>query len=196
MSSLTSKLEHRTWTKDVYLISTDPSLIPISNLTKIFASEDFYWGKPLPEEVMRETLHNSLCFGLYEVDRSTGVDAKDTVPEASEAALKFLGISRCITDSTTFIYLTDVYIDPSYQGKGLGTWLVSCVQEVVESMQYLRRSLCFTGDWKRSVPFYEKIMDMEVVECSKGKDGEDGKGLAVLIRKGRGHPDINTEGDV
>ena len=146
MNSVVSKLQHRTWTKDAYLITTDPSLIPITTLNAAFASEDVYWAQPLPEQAMREMLQNSLCFGLYELDQSTRIDAMNTGAVASESTPSFIGIARCITDFTTFIYLTDVYIDPSYQGKGLGTWLVSCVQEVIESMPYLRRSLLFTGD--------------------------------------------------
>ncbi|KAH8650609.1 hypothetical protein BGZ60DRAFT_421428 [Tricladium varicosporioides] len=192
MSSIMSKLQHRTWTKDVYLITTDPSLIPIKTLNEAFASEDVYWAKPLPEQVMRETLQNSLCFGLYELDQSTVADVEDTASTELESTGSFIGIARCITDFITFIYLTDVYINPLYQGKGLGTWLVSCVQEVIESMPYLRRSLLFTGDWKRSVPFYEKIMGMTVLESGKGKDGGIGQGLAVLMRKGKGDPSIET----
>jgi len=56
-------------------------------------------------------------------------------------------------------------------------------------MPYLRRSLLFTGDWKRSVPFYADLMDMSVVEGKRSSDGKDGEGLAVLTRKGAGHPE-------
>lgn len=188
MSSTSSKLQHRTWTNNKYLITTDPSLIPITILNEAFASEDVYWATPLPEHVMREMLQNSLCFGLYELDRNESTAAAG----ASESMPSFIGIARCITDFTTFVYLTDVYIDPLYQGKGLGTWLVSCVQEVVESMPYLRRSLLFTGDWKRSVPFYEKVMGMTVLECKKGENGKSGQGLAVLMRRGKGDPTLNV----
>ena len=54
-------------------------------------------------------------------------------------------------------------------------------------MLYLRRSLLFTGDWKRSVPFYEKIMGMMVLESKSGK------GLAVLMQRGNGDPSVNAE---
>ncbi|KAG4442346.1 hypothetical protein IFR05_002197 [Cadophora sp. M221] len=145
----------------------DPYLIPIPRINDAFSSEHMYWAKPLPEEVMRETLQNSLCFGLYKRE-----------------ADKFVGMARLVTDKTTFAYLTDVYIDPEFQGHGLGTWLVSCVQKVIEGMPYLRRSILFTGDWKRSVPFYEKIMDMKVVET------KDREGLAFMERKGPGHPNF------
>ncbi|KAJ5295260.1 hypothetical protein PENANT_c001G00152 [Penicillium antarcticum] len=172
----TQSPNYKTWTKEQYHISMDPALIPAQTLSVWFASDEVYWAKPMPEEAMRATLQNSLCFGLYH--------------NTSPPNLEFIGIARCITDSTTFIYLTDVFILPSYQGSGLGKWLISCVQEVIESMPYLRRSLLFTGDWKRSVPFYERMMGVDVVECRPPVNGTEGVGLAVMMRKFGGHPDF------
>ncbi|KAJ5770698.1 uncharacterized protein N7511_002749 [Penicillium nucicola] len=178
-------LQHKTWTKDEYEISMNPNLIPVQTLNTWFASKEVYWAKPMPEEAMQATLQNSLCFGLYHRSpNSAGLETRE-----------FIGIARCITDSTTFIYLTDVFILPSYQGSGLGKWLVGCVQEVIEGMPYLRRSLLFTGDWERSVPFYEKMMGVDVVECRVPGDGAEGLGLAVMMRKFGGHPDfVDGEG--
>lgn len=193
------RLRPRQWTKDEYLISTDPTLIPINSLNAAFGSDDVYWAKPLPQEVMKATLQNSLCFGMYEMDPHTNSDmdqnTTDVAPNSGTQAVgsKFIGIARCITDFTTFIYLTDVYIYPSHQGKGLGKWLVSCVQEIVDSMPYLRRSLAFTSNWKRSVPFYEKFMKMTVHESKRTKDGTDGEGVAVLMHIGKGHPSYTTQ---
>ncbi|KAE9364600.1 hypothetical protein N431DRAFT_431450 [Stipitochalara longipes BDJ] len=188
MVSISLKHQHRTWSRDNYLISTDPSLIPIPKLNAFFASDDIYWATPVPEDAMLEMLESSLCFGLFELGHENGVpkpsDATTTAPSLSPG--NFVGIARGVTDFTTFFYLTDVYIEPSIQGKGLGTWLMECVQEVIESMPYLRRSLLFTGDWKRSVPFYERVLGMQVVECKKGMDG-NGTGLAVMMRKGAAH---------
>jgi GNAT superfamily N-acetyltransferase len=182
MASTSPKHQHRTWIRDSYLISTDPSLIPIRKLNAWFASDDIYWANSLPEDAMREMLQSSLCFGLFNTKPKQEANPPSTsaLPEES-----FIGIARCITDFTTFIYLTDVYIEPSSQGNGLGTWMMKCVQEVIESMPHLRRSLLFTGDWKRSVPFYEKILGMQVFESGRGEDGE-GMGVAVMMRKGNG----------
>ncbi|KAJ5731460.1 uncharacterized protein N7483_005968 [Penicillium malachiteum] len=183
MTTSSSKLQHQSWTKSPYFVSTDPNLIPISTLNGWFATEEVYWANPIPARVLREALHNSLCFGLYK--------SNDQSPESSEASPndpEFIGIARCITDFTTFIYLTDVFILPLYQGYGLGTWLVECVQEVIETMPYLRRSLLFTEDWKRSVPFYKKLMGMEVHQYQVPTDEREGQGLAVLMRKGKGNP--------
>lgn len=151
-----------------------------------FSSKDFYWANPVPESVLKETLENSLCFGLYDRDESD-VDTPDI--SADQRPYKFIGIARCVTDFTTFLYLTDVWVNPTYQGKGLGAWLITCVQEVVESMPYLRRSILMTADWKRSVPFYTKLMDMEVCELKHGE------GLAIMERKGTGHPSYGKQGN-
>tara|TARA_R110002060_G_scaffold4518_8_gene7114 strand:- start:703 stop:1236 length:534 start_codon:yes stop_codon:yes gene_type:complete len=168
---------YQVWKRDGYFISMDPSLIPISQVNEAFASSDIYWAKPVPEDVMRETLDNSLCFGLYK----TQAESSTAKPGDAQSST-FIGIARLVTDRTTFVYLTDVYIYPAYQGEGLGKWLVGCVQEYIEAMPYLRRSILFTGDWKRSVPFYQRIMGMDVVE------GKMGEGLAFMERKGPGHP--------
>lgn len=185
MPSAAEELRQKSWSRDGFYISTDASLIPIPDLTDAFASKDFYWASPPPAPVLKETLENSLCFGLYETGGTT-INTQDT--SISQRAYKFIGIARCVTDFTTFLYLTDVWVNPTYQGKGLGAWLITCVQEVIESMPYLRRSILMTADWKRSVPFYTKLMGMEVCEL------QHGEGLAIMERKGMGHPGYGKQG--
>ncbi|KAI5467257.1 gcn5-related n-acetyltransferase [Mariannaea sp. PMI_226] len=200
--SIASELRGRTWRRDSYLISTDASLIPVPQLNEIFASDGFYWGKPVPDEVMKEMLDSSLCFGLYhEVkaqEEGNGQEETNGLSDTKEATgtsvlqssstLAFLGIARCVTDFTTFLYVTDVWVNPERQGEGLGKWLMSCVQEVILSMPYLRRSLLFTADWERSVPFYQRLMDMNVCEFRQGE------GIAMMERRGKGHPGYGLQG--
>ncbi|KAF3025529.1 hypothetical protein E8E14_009265 [Neopestalotiopsis sp. 37M] len=179
MGRIVDEIKSRSWTKGDYIISTNASIIPLAKLTEIFSSDVFYWAKALPEDVMRETLDNSISFGLY--TSKSGEDIEDVYKNQPES-LNLIGFARCITDFTTFLYLTDVWVDPATQGQGLGKWLISCIREVIESMPYLRRSILFTGDWERSVPFYEKLLKMDLVETTKGKN------LALMERKGPGHP--------
>lgn len=186
MESTASRLRRQSWRQGPYLVSTDATLLPVHRLIEIFSSDDFYWANALPADAMREMLDNSLCFGLYHCHDSLGEPPK--TDSADNPKQTFLGIARGVTDFTTFLYLTDVWVDPSYQGKGLGSWLVRCVQEVIESMPHLRRSLLMTADWKRSVPFYEKLMEMELFPCQQGE------GLAVMERKGVGHPNFGGKG--
>ena len=181
MASTKLDIQGRSWRKDQFLVSTDPSLFCVSTLIDVFDSKEFYWAKTLPPQAMREVLENSLSFGLYEQLQPDG----STCPTDT---LKFVGMARCVTDFTTFVYITDVWVDPAYQGKGLGSWLVQCVQEVLDTMPHLRRSMLFTADWERSVPFYQKLMGMELIEPRRGE------GLAAMESKGKGHPSYGSQG--
>ncbi|SCU78110.1 LANO_0A02124g1_1 [Lachancea nothofagi CBS 11611] len=168
------------WRKDSFVVSTNRALIPVSTLNDWFASDHVYWTNALPERVLQEALDNSLCFGLY--DLGDECDSFIDSPTDKIDAARFIGFARCVTDYSTLFFLTDVHVVPAYQGKGLGRWLVSCVQEVIDSAHNLRRSLLLTSDWERSVPFYEDIMGMTVLESTKEKKGP---GLAFLHRPGK-----------
>ncbi len=225
--------EHgRTWTRDGFLISTDPSLVPIPALQQAFDSDEVYWARSIPEPAMRAMLDNSLVFGVYSptpspppaadldldmdlhLETTSGgssarahthaADPATTLHEIAESVHKptsvgaqaqaqarqsqsggadasadssdggdgggdggpgepsLIGFARAITDRVTFFYLTDVYMLPEWQGQGLGKWLIQCVQEVVEDMPYLRRSMCVVGHGREDAQaFYGKLMKME-----------------------------------
>jgi GNAT superfamily N-acetyltransferase len=222
---------HRTWTRDGFLISTDPSLIPNQTLNAAFASPMCYWAKSLPEEAIRAMLTNSLNFGLYSPtsslppindeilpDSSAPQDPSQVLheiaehlphqqtlsPEGPDAGAipafpnrpssqpVLIGYARLVTDKVTFAYLTDVYILPAWQSQGLGKWLVQCVQEVLESMPYLRRSVALisghadgegNGDGTKkgsTDKFYEKFMNMTLMSSVVG-------GPKVIQWKGPGN---------
>jgi GNAT superfamily N-acetyltransferase len=73
-------------------------------------------------------------------------------------------------------YLTDVYILKEYQGKGLGTWLMKCLDETISQWPALRRLLVLTSD---SESFYKKWLKVKPFE-----PGEHG--LKILNRFGGG----------
>lgn len=186
MSTSKHSLHDRTWTRNTYLISTDPSLIPISDLNAIFATNLIYWATPLPASAMRDAIFNSLCFGLYDTTLPPQTNPSTPgEPPSPEAATKLIGFARCITDFVTFSYLTDVFVLPAYQAEGLGKWLVKCVGEVHDEMPWLRRSMLFTSDWERSVPFYERVLGMQVVNVGSA----EGRGKSAVMQKlGPGFP--------
>lgn len=197
--------KHRTWTRDGFLISTDPSLIPLSALNAAFGTDMLYWAKPIPEDAMRRMLDNSLSFGLYSPtsslpeetampDASSPQNASDTIheiaghvqphrqpeqtsgsgaaaqrPELSKQdsfSVQLIGFARLVTDHVTFVYLTDVYVLPAWQNQKLGKWLIQCVQEVVDSMPHLRKSMCIVSGSDDpsgkggAAKFYERLMGM------------------------------------
>jgi GNAT superfamily N-acetyltransferase len=85
-------------------------------------------------------------------------------------------LARIITDQVSFAYLTDVYILEEYQRKGLGTWLIKCVDEVLSSWPELRRVLLITSSGK---DFYSDRLQMKEFEQAKN-------GMAILSRTGAG----------
>src|SRR5262249_53570546 len=64
-----------------------------------------YWADGIPRELVRRSIQQSLCFGLYHGPRQ-------------------IGFARVITDYTTYGYLGDVFVLEEHRGRGLGKWLV------------------------------------------------------------------------
>lgn len=93
------------------------------------------------------------------------------------AGPKQIGLARLITDYVTIAYLTDVYVLKEYQGKGLGTWLLAAVDEVLRSWRGLRRvALMSSGNEE----WYERSLGVQVF------DQKNEIGLVFMTRKGEG----------
>lgn len=107
-----------------YSISTDPQRLDIDAI-HAFLSRSF-WAEGIPKELVRTSIVNSLCFGLF--DGSSQV-----------------GFARVVTDRATFAYLCDVYILESHRGRGLGKWLIEVVMAHPD-LQNLRRFQLVTRD--------------------------------------------------
>jgi GNAT superfamily N-acetyltransferase len=180
------------WYKDNYLISTNPSLIQPAAVNAAFDSDLMYWAKAMDEGELKKTLQNSLCFGVYILPESSSDIAGTfvTLSISSQSLLllikieisgkgspKQIGLARLITDYVTIAYLTDVYILQEYQGKGLGTWLLSAVDEVLRSWKQLKR-LCLMSSGNSE--WYEKALGVK--EFEKGNKS----GLVFMTRKGEG----------
>lgn len=91
-----------------------------------YLSKESYWAKDIPLEVVKTSIENSLCFGIY----------KDT---------KQVGFARWITDKATFAYLADVYVLEPYRGLGLSKKLMSLMM-FHKDLQGLRRYMLATLD--------------------------------------------------
>jgi GNAT superfamily N-acetyltransferase len=88
-----------------FIFSDDTNLIdPIA--VHRYLSEESYWAKGIPLEIVKKSIANSLCFGVY----------KDS---------KQVGFARWVTDRSTFAYLCDVYIETAFRGQGLAKKLMS-----------------------------------------------------------------------
>ncbi|KAJ2977038.1 hypothetical protein NUW58_g7930 [Xylaria curta] len=126
--------EPRNWYRDQFLISTEHRLLQVDAVHDAMNSELMWWAQAPPTDILQKALHNSLCLGLYELPQSTSQIAGQGSP-------KQIGLMRVITDAVTFAYLTDVYVLPEYQGKGLGRWMLGCLDETIKAWPHLRRLL-------------------------------------------------------
>ncbi len=113
-----------TITENNFTISTDKSKIDIEYVHGFLSNS--YWSPGVPMQTVKKAMSGSLCFGVYENDKQ-------------------VGYARIITDTATFAYLADVFIDENYRGKGLGKWLIKVILQHPD-LQGLRRIILATKD--------------------------------------------------
>ncbi|KAI1435453.1 hypothetical protein GGR50DRAFT_694156 [Xylaria sp. CBS 124048] len=168
--------EPKNWYSDGFLVSTDHRLLQIDAIHDAIASKELmWWAQELPRDVLSGALENSLCLGLYELPHSTSQIAGQSGPRQ-------IGLVRVITDNATFGYLTDVYVLLEYQGKGLGRWMLECLDEVVKSWPHLRRFMLLTSG--TMIDLYKKTIGAKEWNECKNED------LVIGIIEGPGamHP--------
>ena len=113
-----------TVTENNFIISTDKSKIDIDYVHQFLSNS--YWSPGVLMETVKKAMNGSLCFGVYDTEKQ-------------------IGYARMITDTATFAYLADVFIDENYRGKGLGKWLVKIILAHPD-LQALRRIILATRD--------------------------------------------------
>jgi hypothetical protein len=59
------QFEPRCVSLEGYLISTDREIIDHDALNEAFGSEWMWWAGPLPIDIMKRMVENSLCVGAY-----------------------------------------------------------------------------------------------------------------------------------
>lgn len=92
-----------------YFFSTDKEWLQIKYIHQ-YLSEESYWSKNIPIDIVRKSIEGSLCYGVYHHDQQ-------------------VGFARVITDNATFAYLADVFIDKEHRGQGLSKDLMRFILE-------------------------------------------------------------------
>lgn len=110
--------------KDQYSISDDKSTLDVPFIHRFLSTS--YWAENIPVETIQRSIEGAVCFGVYHNDKQ-------------------VGFARVITDSATFAYLADVFIDENYRGHGLSKWLVEVIMGDPR-LQGLRRFMLATRD--------------------------------------------------
>lgn len=111
--------------RDNFLLSDDESLL---DLKKIHAwlSLESYWATGRDFELVERAFAFSYPIGVYEGEKQVAV-------------------ARIVSDTATFVWLCDVFVDSSYRGRGLGSWLAEAVVEWAE-LNNVRRLMLATKD--------------------------------------------------
>ena len=84
------------------------------NLDEIIALlRTTYWANSRSEEQIKRSVENSRCYGVILEDTK-----------------QLVGFARVISDFATTYYLCDVVIAPEYRGNGMGTAMVSYIENL------------------------------------------------------------------
>ena len=93
---------------DGYLITDDRTLLDVDAIHR-YLSVESYWAKDVSRDVVRRSVENSLCLGIF-------------APNGQQ-----VGLARVVTDSATFAWLCDVFVLSDHRGHGLGKALIGAV---------------------------------------------------------------------
>lgn len=107
-----------------YTISTDKSRLDLDFVHAFLTN--CYWAKGVPRDVVRRSIENAMCFGVYHGTQQ-------------------VGFARVISDQATYAYIGDVFIVESHCGRGLAKRLMKAIMEHTD-LQGLRRWSLVTDD--------------------------------------------------
>ncbi len=113
------------WQREQYTIDTDKSKLDLGMIHH-FLYTSAHWSVGRPMQVVRKSIENSLCFGMYEGDGQ-------------------IGFARIVTDAATVGWICDMFVLSSHRGRGLGRWLLECMMQHPD-VKGLRRILLNTRD--------------------------------------------------
>lgn len=113
------------WERGEYLINTDRSRLDVALIHNFLANES-YWAVGRSVKVVKRSIDNSLCFGIYRNNQQ-------------------VGFARVVTDFATFAWLADVFLLSEHRGQGLAKWLMEVILAHPE-LQGFRRWVLATKD--------------------------------------------------
>ncbi|HEX8170023.1 MAG TPA: GNAT family N-acetyltransferase [Thermoanaerobaculia bacterium] len=91
-----------------------------------YLSQESYWARGIPRELVARSIEHSLPFGAFDDDAQ-------------------IGFARVVTDYATFGYVADVFVLDSHRGRGIGKLLMQSIREHPD-LQRLRRWHLVTRD--------------------------------------------------
>lgn len=104
--------------KERFLLSDDEALLDIP-LIHSWLSLEAYWAMGRDIEVVERAFANSYPIGVY-------MDGEQ------------VAIARIVSDTATFAWLCDVFVEKDFRGREIGTWLTEAVVEWSEKLGITR----------------------------------------------------------
>ena len=118
LSDTTLQTEVQEYRRGELLISTDSGKLDVEAI-QAFLRRGYFDTAGIAKETVARATQGSLCFGVYD-------------------GVQQVGYARIISDYATFAYLCDDYILETHRGRGLGKWMMECIQAHPQ-LQGLRR---------------------------------------------------------
>lgn len=113
--------------REEFVVSTDPARMDVAVIHGFLTGS--YWAEGIQESTVRRSMENSLCFGIFHLERQ-------------------IGFARVVSDRATYAYLCDVFIIVEFRGRGLSEWMMEVIMAHPD-LQGLRRWTLATRDAHR-----------------------------------------------
>ncbi len=118
--------------REALTLSTDRARLDVDAVLAMLRAA--HWGAAVTRPILERSIENSVCVGVYEGGCQ-------------------LGFARAVTDLATYAYLTDVTVETTARGRGIGSWMIETLVGHPD-LQGLRRMTLFTRDAQR---LYERF---------------------------------------
>jgi GNAT superfamily N-acetyltransferase len=100
-------VEENALMKHAFYISTDKSKLDVERIYRYLSGES-YWANGRSIDVVRRSIENSICFGVFKGNEQ-------------------VGFARIVSDCAVFAWILDLFILENYRGHGLSKLLMETI---------------------------------------------------------------------
>jgi GNAT superfamily N-acetyltransferase len=108
-----------------YVLTTDPARVDVDRVHR-WLSEESYWAAGRAHANVARSIDGSRPYSVF-------ADGEQ------------IAFARAVTDSATFAWICDVFVDAGHRGRGVGRWMVDSIIEDL-SAEGVDRFLLATKD--------------------------------------------------
>ncbi|KAH7239170.1 putative GNAT family N-acetyltransferase [Fusarium tricinctum] len=166
----------RFWYRDNFFLTNDKTYLCPKTFNK--SLDDNWWSSPLPNGQLQRVLDNCLTLAVYHTPQTAEEMKKNGISQPKDGSPhKMVGFARVVTDYVTLAYLTDVFVVDEFQRRGLASWLMQALKEIVNEWKHMRGLLLMTHD-QAAARLYQRELGAQ--EFEKGPSA----GLVMLEMAG------------